>query len=164
MKNSISTYLLISITVLFFSCSSRKGKKLADFNLKTLEGKEISNKDLEGKTVVINVWGTWCGPCVREIGHLNELVEKYQDDDSVIFLALAKEEKAKISKFMNRRNFKYVQIPDAENLTDELHAGIVDEIPLHIIVNNKGIITFEMVGASEDIVQLLSAEIKKVKS
>lgn len=160
----ISTYLLFCTIYLLVSCSSKQGKPLADFNLTTIEGNSISNKDLEGKTVVINVWGTWCGPCVSEIKHLNTLVEKYKEDDSVVFLALAKEEKDKISKFLTRRAFNFTQIPDAESLTDELHVGIVDEIPLHIVVNKKGVITFEMVGATQDIVQILSTEIQKANS
>ena len=146
-----------------FSCTSKKGKELAEFNLKTIDGKTITNKDLKGKTVVINVWGTWCGPCVVELPYLNKLVEKYGKDENVIFLALAKEDEKKIGAFLKRKAFDYIQIPNAESLTDELHVGIVDEIPLHIVVNKEGIITFEMTGATPDIIDILSLEIEKVK-
>lgn len=161
---TIFKYLYLTILVGFLSsCESKQGKDLAVFNLQTLTGESISNKKIEGKTVVINVWGTWCGPCVAEIPHLNELQKKYSNDKSVIFLALAKEDENKISKFLTRRPFNYIQIPNAESLTDELHVGLVDEIPLHIIVNKKGAITFEMTGATQDIVQILSQEIEKTK-
>ena len=69
--------------------------------------------------------------------------------------------KKKISKLLTRRPFNYIQIANAKSLTDELHVGVVDEIPLHIIVNKKGIITFEMTGATNDIIQILSQEIEK---
>lgn len=155
---------LISIISFLVSCESKQGNALADFNLKTIDGKDISNSDLKDKTVVINVWGTWCGPCVSELPHLNQLVDKYKNDDSVVFLALAKEDEKTISRFLTRRPFNYIQVPNAESLTDELHIGVVDEIPLHIIVNKEGIITFEMTGATQDIVEILSIEIEKTKN
>lgn len=165
MNNKLKTFLILCTSYFILcttnSCSSKQGKELAQFNLKTLSGESISNKDLKGKTTVINVWGTWCGPCVMELPHLNELVDRYENDNSVVFLALAKEDEKKISNFLSRREFKYTQLPNAESLTDELHVGVVDEIPLHIIVNKKGIITFEMTGATNEIADILSAEINK---
>ena len=41
---------------------------------------------------------------------------------------------------------------------------MVDEIPLHIVVDKNGIITFEMIGATSDIANILSLEIEKLKS
>ena len=162
MNHKIKTYLAIS-TLLFVlvGCSSKTGNSLAEFNLKTLSGETITNKDLEGKTTVINVWGTWCGPCIQELPYLNDLVDRYKDDKTVVFLALAKEDKSKIIKFIKKRPFNYIQLANAESLTDELHVGVVDEIPLHIVVNKKGIITFEMTGATHEIADILSAEIGK---
>ena len=37
-----------------------------------------------GKVTVINFWGTWCGPCVSELPHLNELAKNYADSVTVI--------------------------------------------------------------------------------
>lgn len=163
MSNCPKSYISLIVTIILFlsSCSSKTGNPLAGFSLKTLSGETVTNKDLEGKTTVINVWGTWCGPCVQEIPYLNELVEKYKDDKSVVFLALAKEDEDKIIKFMKKRPFNYIQLPNAESLTDNLHVGVVDEIPLHIVVNKKGIITFEMTGATHEIADILSTEIEK---
>ena len=158
----VTSLLFVSFLYLS-SCSSKQGKPLAQFELKTLDGKTLTNEDLKGKITVINVWGTWCGPCVMELPHLNSLVDKYRNDNSITFLALAKEDENKIAKFLTRREFKYLQVPNAESLTDELHVGVVDEIPLHIIVDKNGIITFEMTGASTQIADILSAEIEKAR-
>ena len=54
-----------------------------DLSLLTGEGK-VSVDDYRGKVVVLNFWGTWCGPCKNELPHFNELAVEYSDD--VVFL------------------------------------------------------------------------------
>lgn len=48
------------------------------FNLKTIDGKEISSKSLLGRVVIVDIWGTWCPPCRYEIPHLVELAKKHE--------------------------------------------------------------------------------------
>ena len=50
---------------------------------------EWSLGDLAGKVVVLKFWATWCGPCIAEFPHFVKLLEKYEDDDEVVFLTVA---------------------------------------------------------------------------
>lgn len=52
----------------------------------TLEGKKISIKDLKGKVIYIDVWATWCGPCVAEIPASKKLQQEFAGDDRILFL------------------------------------------------------------------------------
>ena len=58
-----------------------------DFSLRTLNGKPgdtVSLADFRGKVVIVDLWGTWCGPCRITIPDLVELQEKYKDDLVVV--------------------------------------------------------------------------------
>ena len=52
---------------------SHKGSALPDFTLKDLAGKELQLASLKGKPLLINLWATWCAPCVAELPQLDTL-------------------------------------------------------------------------------------------
>lgn len=60
------------------------------FEATTLAGAEISRVDLEGRVVLVNVWGSWCGPCRVEAPHLAEVAAEYSEEygDEVLFLGV----------------------------------------------------------------------------
>lgn len=69
--------------------SDKEDKKFPEFTAKTVSGENISS-DLfkDSKLTVVNVWGSWCGPCVQEIPELQKLYESMKDKDvNVIGLA-----------------------------------------------------------------------------
>ena len=43
------------------------------------DGKPLKLSDYRGKVVVLVFWGTWCGPCMREVPHERELAERLKD-------------------------------------------------------------------------------------
>ena len=55
-----------------------------DFEGTTIEGKPLKLADLRGKVVIVDYWGTWCGPCRAEIPHFVKLLEKHGEDLVVV--------------------------------------------------------------------------------
>ena len=51
--------------------------KAPDFTLKTVQGKLFTLSENRGKVIMLNFWGTWCGPCRREIPDFNKLYSKH---------------------------------------------------------------------------------------
>lgn len=54
-------------------------RRLADFSLPDLDGRAVRFRDLDCELVLLDFWGTWCGPCVKSIPHLAELQRRYGD-------------------------------------------------------------------------------------
>lgn len=70
--------------------NTKQGKLAPDVTLTTPEGEKVQLKDIaQGKFTYIDVWATWCGPCVKEIPHLEKLVEKFKGNDKVQFLSIS---------------------------------------------------------------------------
>ncbi|MFI0189413.1 TlpA family protein disulfide reductase [Streptomyces sp. NPDC017086] len=57
------------------------GKRVAapDLSGKTIDGKTLDVADYQGQVVVINVWGSWCGPCRNEAQYFAKVSKQYED-------------------------------------------------------------------------------------
>jgi thiol-disulfide isomerase/thioredoxin len=68
-----------------------RSDKLEAVNLVPLSGESepLKLRDLKGKVVLLNLWGHWCLPCIRELPGIAALEERYRDNDRVRIVALA---------------------------------------------------------------------------
>lgn len=82
-----------------------------------LDGKQLALSDFRGKTVVLNVWGSWCGPCVAETPDFVAASKQLAAKD-VQFLGIAIRERAETSKrFVQRKGVPYPSISDPSSST-----------------------------------------------
>ncbi len=67
------------------------GKKLDRLALEPLTGgdRPLTLDDLAGKVALINIWGTWCGPCVIEFPHLVELEQHFRNRPDFRFVSVS---------------------------------------------------------------------------
>ncbi|MBS0474574.1 MAG: TlpA family protein disulfide reductase [Proteobacteria bacterium] len=63
---------------------AHRGSVMPDFTLKDASGKELRLASLKGKPVLINLWATWCAPCVAELPSLNALAQQRGDSLRII--------------------------------------------------------------------------------
>lgn len=83
-----------------------RGKPSPQFmNYENHKGGEMSLTDLKGKYVYVDVWATWCGPCIREIPSLKE-VEKQFHNENIAFVSTSIDEVKNHDKWINMVNDK----------------------------------------------------------
>lgn len=108
------------------------GETIPPFNYTDIYGNEVSSQSLKGNVIVLNFWGTWCAPCIKEIPELNELVEKFKNEN-VRFIAPAvnTNKEMLINKFLTKHPFLYdIVIIEGDDYS-------VTTFPTHIIINHN---------------------------
>ena len=135
-----------------------KGKPLPDFVFKDILGKTYTPEDIKGKVVVINLWFTSCAPCIEEMPELNKLVKEYENNDAVLFLALALDEKGpRLSKFLETHIFNYNIVPDSQDyIVEKLQVGI---FPTHIVLDKNSNVVFTLAGYTPQVGELIKSSI-----
>jgi thiol-disulfide isomerase/thioredoxin len=68
---------------------SRRGQPAPDFLLVDTAGRKYSLADFKGKTIYLDVWASWCGPCIAQFPAAKKLYEKYIVKDNLVFLAIS---------------------------------------------------------------------------
>ena len=135
-----------------------KGKPLPDFVFKDILGKTYTPEDIKGKVVVINLWFTSCAPCIKEIPELNELVKEYENNDAVLFLALALDEKGpRLDTFLETHVFNYNIVPGAQDyVVKKLQAS---SFPTHIVLDKNSNVVFTLAGYTPQVGELIKSSI-----
>jgi thiol-disulfide isomerase/thioredoxin/tetratricopeptide (TPR) repeat protein len=139
------------------------------FSLTDLIGNTVSLSEFKGKTVMIDFWATWCGPCIASFPGLQQTVNKYADDKDVKFLFINSWERVENKKqnaadFMKKNNYTFHVLMDEDNkvITDFKVSGI----PTKFIIDKDQNIRFISIGyegTPEGLVEELSVMIEMVR-
>jgi len=79
-------FLVIAFGVwMYRQPSFRGGDKAPEIDVELMDGQRAKLSDLKGKYVLLQFWGSWCGPCRRENPYLIQLYNKYHDKGFEIF-------------------------------------------------------------------------------
>ena len=81
----------------------------ADYNFRLVdeEGNILEGVDLKGKTVFINLWATWCPPCIAEMPDINRLYNEVASDDIVFLMISLDDDFNKASAFIQKKKYNF---------------------------------------------------------
>ncbi|HOX83735.1 MAG TPA: TlpA disulfide reductase family protein [Chryseolinea sp.] len=118
-----------------------------NFSIKDMDGKVIDFNTYKGKTIFINLWATWCGPCRVEMPSIQKLYDRVNHEE-IIFVMISLDDPKntnKILKFISDRQLTLPVYQPASALPDELD---VPSIPTTLVIDPKGKIVSKKVGAA----------------
>lgn len=77
-----------------------------DFYFTNQSGKVQSLNDFKGDVIFMNIWATWCPPCIAEMPSINSLYTHFEDDENISFILVSMDEDfEKAMKFMESRHY-----------------------------------------------------------
>lgn len=117
----------------------------SDFLLTDLDGQEMAFSELRGKTVFVNLWATWCGPCRAEMPSIASLYAR-TDSESVAFVMITRDDPAKqreVRQYLESNGFDFPVYWAKTRLPAELKSSA---IPATFVLSPQGKVIYKHVG------------------
>ena len=109
-----------------------------DFQVATRDGKPIHLADLKGRPVLINLWATWCGPCIAEMPSLDRLAaERAGTPLAVMAVSEDRKGEAAVGPFVDSHDVGKLPI-FLDPKSEVAHAFGIEAIPTTILIDRQG--------------------------
>lgn len=138
------------------------GASAPDFTVQDKDGKPVRLSDYKGKTVVLDFWATWCGPCQSSLPHTTEMAKKYADKNVIVLALNVYDTKSAFAGWLPKHpeysplNFAIDPNPDRSKSVASALYG-VSGIPTQFIIGPDGRIVKSIVGYEPGDTQLEDA-------
>ena len=154
------------------STSENKAIHAFDFTAMDKDGKTVKLSDFKGKKVYINMWASWCGPCMREIPELEKTYQKLKNNKDIVFLSMTSPNDSEFKNqspqdkgkdvILNKAKELGVTYPVLFDVNDRFIINYaIRSFPTHIFINSDGTIGNRIAGGVTE--ELLTKEIEKLK-
>lgn len=128
------------------SAASSPDAVMPDFPMITLDGKQINLSDFKGKVIFLNLWATWCPPCIAEMPNIHKLYESASADDVAFVMLSLDEDIGKAKKFIKRKEYKFPVYGLKESLPAAFETTV---IPTTYIIDRNGKIALRKEGMAK---------------
>ena len=123
----------------------KKGVRAPNFTLPDLNGKMVSLADYRGRVILLNIWATWCAPCVEEMPSMEKLHQELKNENFVILAASIDESGADVVRpFMKKHKLNFPALIDSAGILTRLYG--TSGVPESFIIDKQGRILEEIIG------------------
>lgn len=116
-----------------------------NFTIKDLQGNVVDFNQFKGKTVFLNLWATWCGPCRAEMPSIQNLYDKVNKDKVVFVMLDWFEDAKKTSKYIDGKKFTFPVYIVNGDVPEQLN---VSSIPTTFVISPSGEIATKKTGTT----------------
>ena len=145
---------VIAVTVLFLLKQNnsylkysplRSGRPAPDFTLPGLDGKMVSLADHKGHVVLLNIWATWCPPCIDEMPSMETLYKEFKGENfEILAVSIDALGARAVAPFMKKYNLSFPALLDPEGTIKSLYQ--TPGVPESFIIDQQGIVVEKIIG------------------
>ena len=148
---------------------AEKPVRVPDLAFRDGNGKPVKLSDFRGRTLLVNLWATWCVPCRKEMPALDALMGQVGGNDfTVVAINIDTRDPEKPKKFLadiGAKNLPYFEDASGNVFQDLKRAGRALGLPTSILVDKKGCEIGHIAGpaewASDEAIKLVKAAVGK---
>ena len=122
------------------------GDILRDVPMQGLSGNSVMLSDYRGKPLIINVWASYCPPCLAEMGSLERLQQRYSKHFNVIGISID-DYPDRAKAFLRKANTTFLHYIDHELKLENMFGA--NTIPLTLLIDEQGRVLQKVRGARE---------------
>lgn len=133
------------------------GQPIKSFSLETTTGKTISSAKLKGRVVLLNFWGTWCKPCLKELPEFDRLYRRYRKSGLVLLAIATDSDPEPVKALAKERRLAAKIAVGGEELANSYKSP---SFPFSFVVDENGIIQASYRGFKPECLGQLEQDIR----
>lgn len=117
------------------------------FMMDTADDETLTLSDMRGSVIFVNVWASWCPPCIAEMPTIESLYSELKDHDNIRFILLSMdEEQERAVNFMESRKFETPYMFPASQIPSALRGTV---LPTTYVISKDGQVIYEKRGIAD---------------
>jgi thiol-disulfide isomerase/thioredoxin len=125
----------------------KKGTRLIDFQLESLDGRTVKLSSFSGKVVFLNFWATWCPPCRSEMPSMQKLYTHLKDKGLEVVAVDLQENKPAVQDFFKKYGLSFTALLDKTGQVGYTYGA--RSIPTTYIIDRQGFVIAGTIGGKD---------------